>query len=164
VDWEPLIQQYTAMVLNTAYRVVGNLADAEDVTQQVFLEVFEKRLQPKVNWEALLRRVAVRRAIDALRRRPSFELIESAAGLAITQSPEHELLLAEEEALLRLALSHLPAREAQVFCLHYFEDLDNERMASVLGIPPSAVAVALSRAKSKLRNSMRLVTNGGTDA
>ena len=151
MDWDQLVRQNTATVLNAAFRVLGRTADAEDVTQFVFLEVFEKQLRPKKDWPSLLRCMAVRRAVDALRsRHPTTALPDAGLPDSSTFEPMTALLAAEQEALLRQAVARLPPREAEVFCLHYFEGLAHADIAQALNIAPGAVAVSLSKAKSKL--------------
>jgi len=151
MDWDRLVRQNTATVLNAAFRVLGRTADAEDVAQFVFLEVFEKNLQPTKDWPSLLRCMAIRRAIDTLRsRHPASPLPDAGLPDSSTFEPMTALLAAEQETLLRQAIGRLPPREAEVFCLHYFEGLSHADIAQMLNIAPGAVAVSLSKAKSKL--------------
>lgn len=152
-DWDSIVRQHSAIVLNAAYRVLGNRADAEDVAQQVFLEAFAKRLRPDSSWGALLKGVAVSRAIDLLRRRSQAGSLDGKDLPDLrSRMPDQAMLLKEEEAVLRHAITRLAARDAEVFCLRCFEGLGNEEVAELLSISPPAVAAALSRAKSKLRS------------
>lgn len=55
--WNEIVQRNAAKVLNAALRVLGNLADAEDVSQEVFTEAFRKwNHVPEQQWEGILRR------------------------------------------------------------------------------------------------------------
>jgi RNA polymerase sigma-70 factor, ECF subfamily len=151
MDWDRLVRQNTAIVVHAAFRVLGRTVDAEDVAQFVFLEVFEKSLQPTKDWPSLLRCMAVRRAIDTLRsRQPAISLPETGLPDSSTFEPMTALLAAEQETLLRQAVTRLPPRESEVFCLHYFEGLSHADIAQTLNIAPGAVAVSLSKAKSRL--------------
>jgi RNA polymerase sigma-70 factor (ECF subfamily) len=152
-DWDRLVRDYGPIVFRTAWRILGHTADTEDVVQEVFLQAHQMAQTEEVrSWEALLRRLAACRALDRLRsrRRPS-ELEEMAIA---TSEPGPEAILMERELSLRLreALTHLPAREAEVFCLRYFDDLPYEEIARVVGITTGAVATALHKARAKLES------------
>ena len=101
-------------------------------------------------WPALLRRLAACRALDRLRqRRP----ILSLNGLHVANNgddPEAAAIGKELAGRLRQAIAELPQREAEVFCLRYFDDLPNQRIAEVLNMQPGAVGVALHKARAKL--------------
>jgi RNA polymerase sigma-70 factor (ECF subfamily) len=153
-DWDSIVRRHSEAVLNAAFRVLNHRTDAEDVAQQVFLEAFAKDLHPHSDWGALLRGMAVSRAIDALRRRGRAGSLEVEPPDLKSAAPDQAILLKEEERALRRALAQLAPRDAEVFCLRYFEGLVNEEVASLIGISTSAVAVALSRAKTKLRSVM----------
>jgi len=150
-DWDRLVRDYGPMVFRTAWRILGHAADTEDVVQEVFLQAHQMAQSEPIHcWQALLRRLAACRALDRLRaRRQHAELPEMA--LASSQ-PGPEAVLMEQELAHRLrdALTHLPAREAEVFCLRYFEDLAYEEIARHVGISSGAVATALHKARAKL--------------
>ncbi len=64
-NWNDVVKENAAVVLNTALRITGNLADAEDVSQEVFAEASRKStIHPNQPLAGLLRRMAVCRAID----------------------------------------------------------------------------------------------------
>jgi RNA polymerase sigma-70 factor (ECF subfamily) len=154
-DWDRRVREYTPVVFRTAWRILGHAADTEDVVQEVFLQAYKMAETEEVrSWEALLRRLAACRALDRLRaRRHSGELDEMAVASS-TPGPEEVLRERELSARLRQALSQLPAREAEVFCLRYFEDLPYEEIARVVGISSGAVATALHKARVKLESML----------
>jgi RNA polymerase sigma-70 factor (ECF subfamily) len=121
------------------------------VVQEVFLQAYQLQQTKGVRyWSGCLRRLAACRALDRLRqRRASLSLhdlnVPSPADGPETQAMEHEL-----RERLRQAIAELPAREAEVFCLRYFEDLPYDKIAELLGIRRGAVAAALHKARIKL--------------
>ncbi|MFQ3648730.1 MAG: sigma-70 family RNA polymerase sigma factor [Gemmataceae bacterium] len=150
-DWDRLVRDYGPMVFRTAWRILGHNADTEDVVQEVFLQAHQMaQSEPIRSWEAILRRLAACRALDRLRsRRRNLELEE--LSLPSSQAGPEAILLERELAQrLREALSLLPAREAEVFCLRYFDDLAYDEIARVVGISTGAVATALHKARAKL--------------
>ncbi|HTI49848.1 MAG TPA: sigma-70 family RNA polymerase sigma factor [Planctomycetaceae bacterium] len=160
-DWDTIVRDNAAVVLNAAFRVLGRLADAEDVAQEVFLEAFRKWPAAHNEWPGLLKRMAVCRAIDALRaRRLPDPLPEGELPDRECREPGEELLAGERQQLLRAALAQLAPREAEVFCLHHFEGANHARIAELLGIEYGAVATALSKARTKIRAAVVPVEQG----
>jgi RNA polymerase sigma-70 factor (ECF subfamily) len=153
-DWDRVVREHGPLVFGTAWRILGNAADAEDVVQEVFLQVSQmERAQPVRFWPALLRRLAACRALDRLRqRRPTVPLDGLDLAGATNNGPEEEAAGRELAGRLRRAVAGLPAREAEVFCLRYFEDLSYRDIADALGIRTGAVAVALHKARSRLES------------
>ena len=161
-DWDSIIRAHGPMVFGTAWRILGHAADTEDVVQEVFLEAFRLRGVDVVrHWGGLLRRLAACRALDRLRqRKPSHSL----NGLHLASrdgDPEKAAIGNELARRLREAIGQLPEREAQVFCLRYFEDLSNGEIAETLHISSGAVGVALHKARAKLEALLTETKTGG---
>lgn len=158
VDLERLFREHHARVFRAAYRVTGSESDAEDVLQTVFLRLARRSgpvdLSPSP--ASYLYRSAVNAALDIVRSRPHRNLpIEAAGGLADPRDrPDEGHRSAEIRALVRAALAELSPRSAEIFVLRYFEGLTNEAIARMLGISPGSVAVALHRARARLKRSL----------
>ncbi len=150
-DWDRIVREHGPMVFGTAWRILGHAADAEDVVQDVFLEAFRLRAAQEVrHWGGLLRRLASCRALDRLRQRKRTVALDGLALVSEDDEPSSVAIGHELSERLRHALAGLPRREATVFCLRYFDDLSNQRIAEVLSITAGAVAVALHKARAKL--------------
>jgi RNA polymerase sigma-70 factor (ECF subfamily) len=158
IDWlESIYRDHAAAVVQTAYRVTGNVADAEDVLQTVFVRLAKREQPPDLSRGALpyLRRAATNAALDVVqaRRTRSQTPLESAApGATADPAPTQERIqlgrqIADE---LRAAIARLNRRQAEIFILKYFEDLDHRRIAEQLGTSPGTVAVTLHRVRSRL--------------
>ena len=150
-EWAEIVHRNAAVVTSAALRVLGCVSDAEDVAQEVFLEAFRKwDASEKQSWAGLLRRMAVCRALDVLRARKKRIVFDGQAIVDRSPGVEERLLNNEEHEQLRAALNDLPQREAEVFCLACYERQSHQEIAELLRIERSAVAVLLSKAKSKL--------------
>jgi RNA polymerase sigma-70 factor (ECF subfamily) len=160
-DWDRIVRDHGPLVFGTAWRILGHVADTEDVVQEVFLQAYKLRaVQPIRHWAAWLRRLAACRALDRLRQRKA---VVSLDGLGLTCSadgPEATAIGRELAERLREAVSQLPEREATVFCLRYFDDLSYQRIAETLDITPGAVATALHKARVKLEVLLTEVVHG----
>ena len=151
VTWEEFVATHASALLAAAWRVLASSADADDVAQEVFVEVFRSgKFAQLYDQGALLRTMATRRALDRLRRRkPSVAL--NGSETSRREFEPHEYLIADElECQLRRSLSELPPREAEVFCLIYFEDCSPREVSRMLGISTGAVAKALCKARGRL--------------
>jgi RNA polymerase sigma-70 factor, ECF subfamily len=160
--WETIVHEHAPAVLDAAWRILGHAADAEDVAQEVFLEAYRKwQNHPGDEWTGLLRRLAVCRAIDRRRRRKPAAGSDELAEVAARGPGPTEIAIAGELAcLVRQALDRLPRREAEVFCLRYFEELNHAEIATALQMKPGAVATALFKARAKLEKHLKLVWKG----
>jgi len=157
IDWQGIVKKHGPLIWQTAYRLLGNHADAADCFQETFVSALQfSRRQRVRNFSALLTRLATARAIDRLRQRlhqplPNTEdadwvAIPSANPGPVQQAHQHELA-----AKLRKALAQLPPQEAQVFCLRYLNNMSYRQIAKQLGIKTNAAGVLLHRARAKLR-------------
>lgn len=159
---EAIYREDAGAVLQAAYRITGNAADAEDVLQTVF-ERLARRSEPPdfaAGSRAYLRRAATNAALDIVqsrRVRDSLPL-ESSAGHPASRdtapTPDRHHLGRELEDHLRRALATISRRSAEVFSLRYFEGLDNQEIADQLGTSTNTVAVTLHRARARLREAM----------
>ena len=146
-------------MLRAAYRITGNMADAEDVAQIVFLRLASDN-GPVTNASSYLYRAAINGALDLLRRRKaaSTEPLEGAAGIASKgpgSSPEREVSDAELGGFLRMAIAELAPRAAEMFTLRYLEELGNREIATLMGTSQAVVAVTLHHARSRLKKRLR---------
>jgi len=77
-EFDRVFRAYHGLVFRTAYRITGNAADAEDVSQTVFLRVFRRGEHREVleNEESYLRRAAINSALDVIRSRQADRTVE----------------------------------------------------------------------------------------
>ena len=156
-----LVDQHGEMVFATAYRILGNSADAEDTYQDVFMKVlrgWDRILGSGTvrEWGAYLRVVTTRRAVDTLRRKHrrkhiGVEWIEQLEGPKGT-NPRTIVMQNEMANIIRRALARLPKKESRVFCLKYFDGLSYAQIAGQVGISVDSVGVLLHRARKHLRD------------
>jgi RNA polymerase sigma-70 factor (ECF subfamily) len=160
-DWDRIVREHGPLVFGTAWRILGHAADAEDVVQEVFLEAYRMcNAGPIRHWGGLLRRMAACRALDRLRQRRGTQALEGLSLPSREDDPEQAAVGKELAQSLRRAISQLPEREAEVFCLRYFEDLSYQEIAGALHISSGAVGVALHKARTKLEALLHVPVNG----
>jgi RNA polymerase sigma-70 factor, ECF subfamily len=152
---DAMYREHHTMVLRTAYRITGNVADAEDVLQTVFLRMARRddAADAVERPENYLRRAAVHAALDLVRAR------RSGAGVDLDRLPASRNSRPDQDdlrELFRRALSELPARSAEIFTLRFFEGLTNPEIAKALGISSITVAVTLHRTRRILQKNLRM--------
>lgn len=160
-----LFAQHYRRVLMSAYRIAGNMADAEDVAQGVFLRLGSGEAAAMANAGSYLYRAAINGALDVLRRRKAAptEPLELAATVASEQmeaSPETTVSSQELRRHLREAMSELAPRTAEMFALRYFEELENREIAKLMGTSAAVVAVTLHQTRSKLKKRLTEIQRG----
>lgn len=157
-DWTTILERDGPAVWRTAFRILGNQADADDCLQEAFLAALDVSRRTVVrHWRALLQRLATARAVDRLRervrRRP-----EPVADWGLIGGPAADpSRFAEADELadgLRSALARLSARQAEVFCLYALEEWNYREIAAHTGLSVVAVGVLLHRARQNLRGLM----------
>jgi RNA polymerase sigma-70 factor (ECF subfamily) len=155
-DWDQIVSRCGPAVWRIAYRLLGSTPDAEDCFQETFVAALRlTRAGPVRHWCALLQRLATAQAIDRLRRRTRRRAREAPADCDTHSGPgpppDEQAAAGELSQRLRQALPHLPARAAEVFCLHALEGWSYAEVAGQLGISVDAVGVALHRARRRLQ-------------
>jgi RNA polymerase sigma-70 factor (ECF subfamily) len=141
------------MAFAAAWRVLGHAGDTEDAVQEALLSAFHlHRSQQVASWGALLRRLATCRALDLLRKRHPCQSLTLDAPASVFTQPETVAVASELAQRLRQALLKLAPREAEVFSLRYFGEMTNEEIAKELEMSTGTVAVALHKARARLRD------------
>lgn len=139
------------------YRIVGNVADAQDLTQESFIKALQRQEQLKDEQKAAhwLSRIATNTAIDFLRRNGRVAYCEiDAAPESQDESPEDILLRSEQRDYLEDGLRLLTARERAALILRDVEGLPAEEVARRLDCSKATVRSHIANARIKLRRYM----------
>src|SRR5258708_4399380 len=155
------VQDNMRRVFLLIYRVVGNVADAQDLTQEAFIKALQRQDQLKdldkaAHW---LSRIATNTAIDFLRRsgRVNFADLENLPEPVLRsrqESPEQRVLRTEHRERLEAGLEVLTAREKMALLLRDVEDLPAEEVALRLNCSKATVRSHIANARVKLRRYM----------
>ncbi len=167
---EQVFRDYAPRIYNLAWRMLGNDADAEDVTQDVLLQVVRKidQFRGESAFPTWLHRVTVNAALAHRRKRASREekrvrdpldsFLEDGhhAGPVHNWSvaPDQAALDQETKELIERAVSELPDMYRDVYVLADVEGLPNAEIADMLGLSVSAVKSRLHRARLMMRSSL----------
>ncbi len=153
-----LVRRRSPKILALARRMLNDSAEAEDVTQEVFLRVWTHAAnwQPAgAKFETWLHRVAVNLCLDRLRRRR-----ETPAGDALPERPdespdaEQSMWMDQRALRVRRAMDALPDRQRAAIELCSFQEMSNIEAAAALEISVEALESLLARARRSLRESL----------
>jgi RNA polymerase sigma-70 factor (ECF subfamily) len=132
--------------------------DADDLVQRTFTAIVEsrERFRGMSSFRTYLFAIARNQLYAYLRRMPHAEHVdlEETSIAALVTSLGSRLDREREIEVLRAVLRQLPAEQQLLLELHYWHELDAAALAEVFGVPPGAIRVRLSRARSALRARM----------
>ena len=144
-------------IFTQIYRIVGNVADAQDLTQEAFIKALQHQEQLKDEQKAAhwLSRIATNTAIDFLRRngRASFCELDHAPQIH-TETPEQLALQGEHREYLKDGLRLLSARERAALVLRDVEGLPAEEVARHLNCSKATVRSHVANARTKMLRYM----------
>src|SRR6266571_271731 len=152
-----LVERYKDAVQNLAYRMLGNVTEAEDVTQETFVRAYTQlaTYKPAHKFSTWLLSIASHLAIDQLRRRRFLALpledvpfLEWMADLGT--GPEQSALQGEQQDEIQMYLQRLPSKYRAVIVLRYWYDLSYEEISTALNLTPALVKARLHRARELL--------------
>jgi len=149
-----LVREHQGMVFSIAYHYLQDRSLAEDLAQEVFLELYQAldRIQSAAHLVFWLRRVAANRCIDQGRRkvRRREQALEETPEPAAAGSPSDPLLLER----LQQSLAVLPEKQRMMVILRFQEGLGPAEIAEALEMPVNTVKSTLHRSLEELRKSL----------
>lgn len=159
--WEALLRAYTRKIYNLCYRFTGRVEEAEDVTQEVFIKVFQtlKTYQAaQGSFATWLNRVARNHLVDHYRRARKDrvtssledELTEAEQKPSQQTEPTGQVESRERREVLQMALDKLSPDLREAVILRDLHDLDYEEIAQVLRVPQGTVKSRINRGRLEL--------------
>jgi RNA polymerase sigma-70 factor (ECF subfamily) len=165
-----LIGIYQEQVINTCYRFLNNREDAEDVAQEVFLEIYRSisRFRGDAKLSTWIYRIAVTRSLDAVRkkrRKKRFARLqrlfrqrdgeEEEVPIPHYDTPEKNLEDKERAEILWRAVESLVESQRIAITLNKYEGLSYAEVAEIMGTTVSSVESLIHRAKKNLEGKLR---------
>ena len=171
--FEEFMVGYQNMVYSTAFRILGNEADAMDVAQEVFLRAYQhfEKLHDNPRAGGWLRRVARNLSLNQITRYRNrwkmFSELESddsdedfVSRVAAESDDTSQLDESRRQQILEEALSKLPDKQRIPLTLYHFEDMSYEEIAKQLGVSLGKVKTDIHRAREALKKTIRFDDEG----
>ncbi len=163
-----LIKKYQKLVYATAYKLVRNIHDAEDICQEVFLSAYKNinLIKNKDDLSGWFFRTACNKSLSLLRKkRPGFYAtgiskekentdFPNEAEPVERKTPDLELEQKELNEEIFKAINALPEMQRKVLLMHKFENLSHQEISEMLDLTKASVESLIYRAKSNLRKSL----------
>lgn len=163
-----LVDHYQTKILNLCYGYLHHMQEAEDVAQDVFIEVLRSigTFRGDAGISTWLYRIAVNKSLNRRKKMQRMNLFYSLTGKTdetkehgienrfqapATMNPDFNTLLEEDRRALQHAIDHLPKQQKTAFLLSKYENLSYSEIAEVMKTTLPAVESLLFRAKSNLR-------------
>lgn len=173
--WEELLRAHNRKIYNLCYRFTGRPSEAEDLTQEVFIKVFQTLTTYDVTqggFSTWLNRVARNHLVDHYRRthkdRLTSSIEDETGGLEDKPSAEEHPIARvesrERHEILQAALNRLSPDMREAVVLRDFQDLDYDEIAEVLGVPEGTVKSRINRGRLELARVIKRMegVKGGT--
>ena len=168
VAFKNIVEKWQDLVYNTAIGILQNAEDAEDVTQETFMQAFESvsSFKGESKFSTWLYRITVSKAMDHIRkkkRKKRFAFIQSLYGKndqPVIDPPDFfhpgvSMENKENAAVLFKAMEQLPPNQKTAFVLNKVEGLSYVEIGDVMKITDSAVDALLHRAKANLKKILK---------
>ena len=166
-----LVAVYAERVINTCYRFLLNKEDAEDVSQDVFVEVFQSMhsFRGDSKLSSWIYRIAVTKSLDEIKKRNRKKRISSLGRILHLDEVANWLVggsmpdksIHEEEKMKEVmqALNTLPENQRVAFTLSKMEGYSNAEIAEIMNTSTIAVESLVSRAKKRMITELSLINN-----
>ncbi len=162
--FEELVRRYQRPIVAYVYRMVGNYDSALDLTQEVFIKVYNSltRYRPEYKFSTWIYRIAHNSAIDHLRRNGAARTeeleVEGEGGQMFEKplaskspTPEQESERRERRAEIEEVVCLLPSAYRELIVLRHSHDMSYDEIAEVTGLPLGTVKNRIFRAREAMR-------------
>ncbi len=154
--FKEFILNYRSFVLNVCYKFVNNSDDANDVAQEVFIEVYKNigKFRGDSSVSTWLYRIAVNKSLNFIRGKKKNAGLYESTDTPSEGTPDSELINKERAKILDDAINLLPQNQKAAFVLSKKEDLSNKQIGEILHLSVKAVESLLDRAKKNLQKRL----------
>ncbi|WP_319229846.1 sigma-70 family RNA polymerase sigma factor [Draconibacterium orientale] len=167
--FKKLVDTHQKLVVNTCYGLVQNREDAEDIAQDVFVEVYRNigKFRADAKLSTWLYRIAVNRSLNHIRDNKKHKWFHSfedevaaknrevmQVSTANTDEPEYDFENKQRAIILKEAINSLPQNQKVAFTLSKYEELSYQEIAAIMDLSVSSVESLLFRAKKGLQKKL----------
>ncbi len=159
-----LTQRYKRKIYLTAYRILGNHEDADDITQEVIIKMYNSlsSFRKESSIFTWLYKITTNLSLNELKRKKiknffSLDSIENYFAAEERVSPEEKITKKELSVQIQKAINKLPEKQRTVFTLRYYDELPYEEISKILGTSVGALKASYFHALSKMIKELKNV-------
>ena len=166
--FQQLVERNQDRVFNTCFGFVRNNDDADDLAQEVFIEVFRSidKFKNDSKLSTWIYRIAVNKSLDFIKKQSRIKrwggIIKLSTSendsdenwYAHNETPEQNLEQQERINILNNAIDKLPIKQKSAFTLHKYEDLSYKEIADIMKTSVSSIESLMHRSKKNLQKSL----------
>lgn len=162
-----LVERYQTLVFRTCMGFLHNKDDADDLTQEVFIQAYQslRKFKGEASFSTWIYRIAVNASLNKARKSSKsflMQQIESVFGsekrkdppISDTENPENLLMSSEQKEWVSKALHSLPDNQRIAMVLSNYDDLPQKEIAEIMNTTEGAVEALIQRAKANLRKKL----------
>jgi len=164
-----LVEKYQQMVFRTCMGFVHNKDDADDLTQEVFIQAFQslQGFKGAASFSTWIYRIAINASLNKVRKSsgyPILQRLDTFAGAAKEKEvslpaydaadPESILITQEHKEWVKKALDKLPEKQRTAIVLSKYDDLSQKEIAEIMNTTEGAIEALIQRAKKNLRDKL----------
>jgi RNA polymerase sigma-70 factor (ECF subfamily) len=164
-----LVEKYQSMIFRTCLGFLHQKDDADDLTQEIFIQAFQSLASFKGNssFSTWIYRIAINALLNKVRQTSKRNLFQRLDGLfnpeknnadllsgIVTENPEDILINEEHRLWVQNALNDLPKNQRIAIVLSKYDDLSQKEIAEIMNTTEGAVEALIQRAKSNLREKL----------
>ena len=166
--FEEIVNRYQALVIRTCRGFVSSYVDAEDIAQEVFIEVYQSlsSFRSEAKLSTWIYRIAVNKSLNHIRKQQQHKRLQriedffapkgqssEPINIEDNKSPRADDIIEQDEnrKMLRTAINKLPKNQRTAFVLSKYQDLAYKEIAEVMNVTLSSVESLLFRAKTNLQ-------------
>jgi RNA polymerase sigma-70 factor (ECF subfamily) len=153
-ELEALYMETREMVLQAAFRTIGNKEDAEDALQTIFTRLVERpeiQKEFRKNPKGYLYRAAIHEALRIIRTRERQRLVDTDIDSLDIEFPDLDANVKEDIRRVREAMAKMKPDRSEILYLHYYNGLSCQEIAKMQHRPLATVLCKLFRARTELK-------------
>jgi len=164
-----LVERYQPMVFRTCMGFLHNKEDADDLTQDVFIQTYQTLTAFKgdASFSTWIYRIAVNASLNGVRKSSKNQFLQRLGNVFVSdksreysfptsdlENPENILIHAERNEWVEKALNSLPEKQRIAIVLSKYDDLSQKEIAEIMETTEGAVEALIQRAKANLRDKL----------
>lgn len=152
-----IVERYYRAAYSSAYAVLGNAGDAEEIAQETFVQAWQKldRLREPAALPGWIWRIARDTALKHIRKHRRMKAMAIVPEKGESDQPHQPLVEAEEKQALLAAIEQLPEEMREALIMKFWEEMEYEEMAERTGASAAALYQRVCRGLKKLRDALK---------